>query len=105
MVDAPLSDGQRAQVKARIRTIRRKERHALTLVLHDASHQASADAFSQDQGVPVFVCDPDVAAALIGMTAEELAAEIKEMWRELRYCNHQPADEKDPDAAHTQKSA
>lgn len=105
VVDAPLSDGQRAQVKARIRTIRRKERHALTLVLHDASHQASADAFSQDQGVPVFVCDPDVAAALIGMTAEELAAEIKEMWRELRYCNHQPADEKNPDTAHTQKSA
>lgn len=93
-LDGPLTSTQRAQIKARIRTIRRKERHALTLVLHDASHQASADAFSQAHGVPVFVCDPDVTEALIGMTAEELAADIEELWRDLRYCNRHPADEK-----------
>jgi hypothetical protein len=93
-LDGPLTSIQRAQIKARIRTIRRKERHTLTLVLHDASHQASADAFSQAHGVPVFVCDPDVTEALIGMTAEELAADIEELWRDLRYCNRHPADEK-----------
>lgn len=104
-LDSALTSAQRAEIRARIRTIRRRERHALTLVLHDASHQASADAFSQDHGVPVFVCDPEVAAALIGMTAEELAAEIQEMWRELRYCNRHPSDEKHPDNTHAPQPA
>jgi CRISPR/Cas system-associated endoribonuclease Cas2 len=92
-LDGPLTSAQRAQIKARIRTIRRRERHALTLVLHDASHQASADAFSQAHGVPVFVCDPDVSEVLIGMTAEELAADIEELWSELRFCNHHATNE------------
>jgi hypothetical protein len=105
-LDDPLTSTQRAQLKARIQTILRKERHSLTLVLHDALHQASADAFSRNHGVPVFVHDPTVAPALLlNMEPENLAAEFRELWLGLHYCNRLPADEKHTDHTHTQKPA
>jgi SEFIR domain len=103
--DAPLTSMQLARIKRRIKTIRRHDRHSLTLVLHDELQQASGDDFSHKHGVPVFVCDPDIADALIGFTAEELVADIEELWSCLHFCNRHAADEKNPDNAHTQKPA
>jgi hypothetical protein len=82
-----LSEPQRAQIRRRIQTVRRKQQQTLTLVVHADALYPPADEFAKSYAVPVFVCDRDIADALLGMSAEDLVADIQEMWSELRFCN------------------
>lgn len=103
--DDELSDTRRSRIRRRIETIRQVQMLTPSLVVHVEAHCAVADEFSRKFDVPVFVCDPDIADALIGMTAKDLVADIEELWRGLNYCNRHAADEKNPDNAHTPKPA
>ena len=83
----PLTEQQRAQIRRRIQTVRRRQLQTLTLVVHADALYPPADVFAREFLVPVFVCDREIAAALLGMSAEDLVADIQEMWSELRFCN------------------
>lgn len=86
---AELTEAQRAQIRRRIQTVRRRQQQTLTLVVHADAMYPPADEFAKAYTVPVFVCDREIAGALIGMTAADLIADIQEMWRELTYCSCQ----------------
>jgi hypothetical protein len=86
---AELTEAQRAQIRRRIQTVRRRQQQTLTLVVHADAMYPPADEFAKAYTVPVFVCDREIASALIGMTAAELIADIQEMWGELTYCSCQ----------------
>jgi hypothetical protein len=91
-----LTETQRAQIRRRIQTVRRKQQQTLTLVVHADALYPPADAFAKSYAVPVFVCDRDIADALLGMSAEDLVADIQEMWSELHFCNR-PGSNAAPD--------
>jgi hypothetical protein len=103
--DEDLADTRRARIGRRIESIRQVDMVTPCLVVHVDAHCAVADRFSRNFDVPAFVCDPDIADALIGMTAKELVADIEEMWRDLRFCNRHPADEKHLDNTRTPQPA
>jgi hypothetical protein len=82
-----LTEPQRALIRRRIKTVRHVQQQTLTLVVHADALYPPADEFAKTYAVPVFVCDRDVTDALMGMSAEDLVADIKLLWSELHFCN------------------
>lgn len=84
---AALSTLQRARISRHILSMKRVKQQTLTLVVHVDALYPPADAFAQEFKVPVFVCDREIAGALIGMSAEALVADIQEVWEQLHLCS------------------
>ena len=84
----PLNDGQIKRLAARLGTIKHVRRGSLALVVHGIADRGASQPFANKHLVPVMFPATEATAALLGMDAGDLLAEIREFWDELDVLPH-----------------
>ncbi|MCM8623294.1 MAG: TIR domain-containing protein [Candidatus Accumulibacter sp.] len=79
----PLHPDHARRLAARLRSIRQVRRKSLSLVVHGLTQADACHGFATTYTVPVMLPASEATAALLGMDAGTLLAEIREFWSEL----------------------
>ncbi|WP_034925199.1 toll/interleukin-1 receptor domain-containing protein [Candidatus Accumulibacter vicinus] len=79
----PLHPDHAKRLAARLRSIRQVHRNSLSLVVHGLTQADACHGFATTYTVPVMLPASEATAALLGMDAGTLLAEIREFWSEL----------------------
>ena len=80
----PLTKEEKANLAARIRTIKHKRKAALALVIRsEIVDQATFQPVAERHKIPVMFPSSEAAIVLLGMQPEDLLAEIREFWGEI----------------------